>query len=115
MLCKRLKWCFIAASFIALLTMVMFSLVQLFNAESWAEARTSLTTFFIELIVFTYPVFLVMTFFLARRWMSFVRFSEKIFKEFGWEEPTKIDLKKSSKEQRKVGDSSQFGVFYFRY
>ena len=95
--------------------MVMFSLVQLFNADSWTRARTSLTAFLIELVVFTYPVFLVMTFFLARRWMSFVRLSEKIFKEFGWEEPTKIDLKKSSKDQRKDDDPSQFGVFYFRY
>jgi hypothetical protein len=60
--------------------------------------------------------FLVMTFFLARRWMKFVLPAEQIFAALGWGDPEQIDLIKSSNRQRLATDNiMEYGVFYFRY
>ena len=64
---------------------------------------------------FFFPVFALMTWSLARKWMPFVRLSEKVFTALGWENPGKVDLVKSSKAQRTPNDPPEFGVFYFRY
>ena len=60
--------------------------------------------------------FLIMTFFLSRRWMKFVRPAEQIFAALGWPTPERIDLVKSSNRQRlPTDDVMEYGVFYFRY
>ncbi|MCB4359493.1 putative type VI secretion system effector [Quatrionicoccus australiensis] len=64
---------------------------------------------------FFYPVFALMTCSLARKWMPFVRLSEKVFRAFGWEKPASVDLVKRSKEGRKGDEKPEYGVFYFRY
>lgn len=112
---NALKWWLTGSTFVVLSMLVMFLLVELFNSDSWAETGKGLAQFVPELIIFTYPFFLLMTYFLARRWMSFVRLAERIFTEFGWADPAGIDLKRSSKEQRTAEDVPEFGVFFFRY
>jgi len=57
----------------------------------------------------------VMTFFLTRKWLPFVRVSEKVFRTLGLPNPSNIDLVRSSKAQRKASDPGEFGTFYFRY
>lgn len=66
-------------------------------------------------IAFFYPVFALMTWSLARKWMRFVRLSEKVFTAFGWEKPASVDLVKRSKEGRIGDEKPEYGVFYFRY
>ena len=56
-----------------------------------------------------------MTISLARKWMPFVRLSEKVFRVLGFPDPGNVDLAKSSKAQRKPDDPSEYGTFYFRY
>ena len=60
-------------------------------------------------------VFGVMTFFLTRKWLPFVRVSENVFRTLGLPNPSNIDLVKSSKAKRKASDPGEFGTFYFRY
>ena len=71
--------------------------------------------FLLGFLFFFYPVFALMTWSLARKWMPFVRLSEKVFHAFGWDDPANIDLVKRSKESRKGDEPPEYGVFYFRY
>jgi len=57
----------------------------------------------------------VVTFSLTRQWLPFVRVAEKVFKILELPHPSRIDLVKSSKIQRRPEDSNEFGYFYFRY
>ena len=57
----------------------------------------------------------VMTFSLSRKWMPFVRLSEKVFRALDLPNPSNVDLVKSSKRQRTEQDPGEFGTFYFRY
>lgn len=52
---------------------------------------------------------------LARKWMLFVRLTEKICRTLGIPNAGNVDLVKSSKAQRKPDDPGEFGTFYFRY
>ena len=62
-----------------------------------------------------YPFFALMTWSLGRKWMPFVRMSERVFTALGWDNPAEVDLVKRSKAQRRGGESFDYGVFYFRY
>ncbi|WP_044528632.1 putative type VI secretion system effector [Herbaspirillum sp. B65] len=47
--------------------------------------------------------------------LPFSRVAESVFAALGWEKPSRIDLKKTSKKKRKEGDPGEYGTFYFRY
>ena len=47
--------------------------------------------------------------------MPFVEIAEIIFKTFGWSDIKNIDLRKTSKENRRENTLPNFGTFYFRY
>jgi len=47
--------------------------------------------------------------------MGFVRIAKAIFKTFGWPDVENIDLRKTSKENRRENKLSNFGNLYFRY
>ena len=66
---------------------------------------------FLAIIVF----FGLMTISLARKWMPFVRLTEKICRTLGIPDPSNVDLVKSSKAQRQPDDPGEYGTFYFRY
>lgn len=57
----------------------------------------------------------LMTFSLSRKWMPFVRLTEKVCRTLGLADPGDLDLVASSKRQRKEDDPGEFGTFYFRY
>jgi hypothetical protein len=57
----------------------------------------------------------IMTISLTRKWMPFVRAAEKVFRALDLPHPSRIDLVKSSKAQRKPDDPSEYGTFWFRY
>jgi len=56
-----------------------------------------------------------MTIILARKWMPFVRLTEKVCRTLGIPDPGNVDLVKSSKAQRKPDGPGEFGTFYIRY
>jgi len=56
-----------------------------------------------------------MTISLARKWMPFVRLTEKVCRTLGIPHAGNVDLVKSSKAQRKPDDPGEYGTFYFRY
>ncbi|PKO85162.1 MAG: hypothetical protein CVU18_21555 [Betaproteobacteria bacterium HGW-Betaproteobacteria-12] len=91
--------------------------------EVYMQAVHSRTVFFsrrgldslLFLVAFFFPVFALMTWSLARKWMPFVRLSEKVFRAFGWDNPASVDLVKRSKEGKMGDEKPEYGVFYFRY
>jgi len=62
-----------------------------------------------------YAFFGLMTISLARKWMPFVRLTEKVCRTLGIPHAGNVDLVKSSKAQRKPDDPGEYGTFYFRY
>ena len=58
-----------------------------------------------------YLFFGLLTISLARKWMPFVRLSEKVFRVMGFGDPVNVDLVKSSKAQRKPDDPGEYGTF----
>ncbi len=69
----------------------------------------------VPIYMLCYPFFALMTWSLGRKWMPFVRLSERVFTALGWDNPAEVDLVKRSKAQRRGGESFDYGVFYFRY
>ncbi len=70
---------------------------------------------FLGLPLLVFPFFALMTWSLGRKWMPFVRLSERVFTALGWDNPAEVDLVKRSKAQRRGGEALEYGVFYFRY
>ncbi|WP_199032829.1 putative type VI secretion system effector [Ralstonia sp. ASV6] len=62
-----------------------------------------------------YGFFGLMTLSLARKWMPFVRLTERVCSTLGIPDAGNVDLVKSSKAQRKPDDAGEYGTFYFRY
>ena len=52
---------------------------------------------------------------MTHKWMPFVRVAERVFTALDWPNPGDVDLVKTTKAQRQLGDSGELGVFYFRY
>ena len=73
------------------------------------------TALLLSLPAILYPFFALMTWSLGRKWMPFVRLSERVFTALGWDNPAEVDLVKRSKAQRRGGEALEYGVFYFRY
>ncbi len=57
----------------------------------------------------------LMTFSLSRKWMPFVRLTEKVCRTLSLADPGDLDLVASSKRQRQANDTDEYGTFYFRY
>jgi hypothetical protein len=95
---------------------VLAAVVTVFNSGLGDILTTSYHALLIGSSLIGIAFFLVMTFFLARRWLKFVRPAEQIFAALGWASPERVDLVKSSNRQRLPTDSvTEYGVFYFRY
>ncbi len=92
--------------------------IALFLVLRWLSG--GLSTLF-DLHYFYYVVagscafFGLMTISLARKWMPFVRLTEKLCRTLDLPNPGNVDLVASSKRQRKEDDPGEFGTFYFRY
>jgi hypothetical protein len=57
----------------------------------------------------------VIAFRACRKFMGFVRIAELIFETFGWPDVENIDLRQTSKENRRENKLPNFGSLYFRY
>jgi hypothetical protein len=57
----------------------------------------------------------IIAFRVSRKLMGFVRIAELIFKTFGWPDVENIDLRQTSKENRRENKLPNFGNLYFRY
>jgi hypothetical protein len=64
---------------------------------------------------FSVAVFGLMAFSYTRRLMAPVLIAETIFQTFGWPDVENIDLRKTSKENRRENKLPNFGRLYFRY
>lgn len=82
--------------------------IQLFQSEF-------LLTEFQYLAMGLYAFSGLMTFSLSRKWLPFVRLSERCFRTLGLPDPSGMDLVKRTKATRQSKDSVEMGVFYFRY
>ena len=105
---NALKWWLLGSTgFILFVSLPFFAVIggvdELLAAGTWAVCG-GLMTFFG-----------VMTFFLTRQWLPFVRVAEKVFRVLELPNPSSIDLVKSSKAQRRPDDPGEYGTFYFRY
>lgn len=65
--------------------------------------------------VFCSVFFAIIAFRVSRKLMAFVRIAETIFNTFGWPDIENIDLRKTSRENRRENKLPNFGNFYFRY
>jgi hypothetical protein len=66
-------------------------------------------------LAFWIPVSAVIAFRVSRKLMGFVRIAEVIFGTFGWSDVENIDLRQTSRENRRENKLPNFGNFYFRY
>lgn len=64
---------------------------------------------------FCIPISAVIAFRVSRKLMAFVRIAEVIFKTFGWPDVENIDLRQTSKTNRRENRLPNFGNLYFRY
>jgi len=105
---KAWMWCF----FLAYLILPLFLLMQRGLRAFIDENMLSLL-----LIGFAswIPISAVIAFRVSRKLMGFVRIAEVIFKTFGWSDVENIDLRKTSRENRRENKLSNFGNLYFRY
>jgi len=105
---KVWMWC----SFLSYLILpLLFVMQEGFGILLNAEMQFGL------LIVFLFWILIsaMMAFRVSRKLMGFVRIAELIFKTFGWPDVEKIDLRQTSKENRRENKLSNFGNLYFRY
>ncbi|MEX3958337.1 putative type VI secretion system effector [Trinickia sp. EG282A] len=51
----------------------------------------------------------------GRKLMSFAHLAETIFRAYGWPDVEKIDLRKTSRENRRENKLPNYGNYYFRY
>lgn len=105
---KTWMWCSILACLIPILFIVM--------PEGWESLldpmmQIGLLNGFAIWLLFS----AIIAFRITGKLMGFVIIAEMIFNTFGWPEVGKIDLRKTSRENRRENRLSNFGNFYFRY
>ncbi|PHV09631.1 putative type VI secretion system effector [Chitinimonas sp. BJB300] len=105
------KWWLIGTAFV----LMVGALMCWFVTEDLEEYLKFMRVIFSKTAVVMIIIFGVMTFFLARKWLPFVRLAEKVFRALDWPNPSNVDLVKSSNAQRTEKDPGEFGTFYFRY
>ena len=110
------KWWFRGTLFLLVFSCFFMAFVSLvFLSESIQKSVEILAFLMPSATAFFFPVFALMTWSLARKWMPFVRLSEKVFQAFNWEAPGSIDLVKRSRDRKTGGEPPEYGVMYFRY
>jgi len=66
-------------------------------------------------LVFCSVISSAIAFRVSKKLMAFVEIAEVIFETFGWPDVKDIDLRKTSKENRRENNLANFGNLYFRY
>lgn len=105
---KAWMWC----SFLAYLIPAFFSVM---HEGLGSLLHTDMPLFLLNTFFFWIAISAVIAFRVSRKMMGFVRIAETIFKTFGWPDVENIDLRQTSKENRRENKLSNFGNLYFRY
>jgi hypothetical protein len=105
---KAWAWCSFLAFLIHLLFLVMQRGLRALLDENMQFGLLIGLAFWI-------PVSTVMAFRVSRKLMGFVRIAEVIFRTFGWSDVENIDLRQTSRENRRENKLPNFGNLYFRY
>lgn len=105
---KAWTWC----AFFAFLSLLLFFVMP----EGWgsllnSDMQMGLLSAFTIWIAFS----AVIAFRVSRKLMGFVRLAETIFTTFGWPDVENIDLRQTSRENRRENKLPNFGNLYFRY
>jgi hypothetical protein len=112
---NAIKWWVKGVAIFLLIGAVFLGTVDLFYTGSWSKTFKILSSIMPVMTLGFYSFFLLMTISMAWKWMSFVRLAERVFRAFGWDRPSYIDLRKRSKETRTAADTKGYGIFFFRY
>jgi hypothetical protein len=97
---------------VCLVSVVVFTCIGIvlgFNKEIFLDMRN----YYISAFLVTF--FSAFAINMGFKLLPFSRVAESVFAALGWKNPSRIDLKKSSREKRKEGDPGEYGTFYFRY
>ena len=109
------RWWVLASTFSILLATLGLLLSGAISSSAWIEVRDDIMVMVPRGAFIVYPFFLLVSVSLGWKWLSFVRLAERIFQEFGWHGAGSIDLKRISRATRTATDTSEYGIFYFRY
>jgi hypothetical protein len=77
--------------------------------------HTDVQLFLLAAFAFCMLITAVIAFRVSRKLMGFVRIAEVVFKTFGWSDVENIDLRQTSRENRRENKLPNFGNLYFRY
>ncbi|WP_449405950.1 putative type VI secretion system effector [Massilia phosphatilytica] len=105
---KAWMWCSILAYLIVILMFLMQNGLEMFLE---ADMQLFLPIGFASCSAIS----AVIAFRVSQKLMGFVRIAEAIFKTFGWPDVKNIDLRKTSRENRRENKLLEFGNLYFRY
>ncbi len=109
------EWWLIGSSVVVAIGILITEGIGFFSSQSMLFDPDGAKILLLGLPAMFFPFFALMTWSLGRKWMPFVRLSERVFTALGWDNPAEVDLVKRSKAQRRGGESFDYGVFYFRY
>lgn len=101
---------------IFLFLMVLDAVFSIFEGTFSVEEQLSAYVFYLTQSL---PIVVLVFGFLAwrggRKTEGFARIAENIFNGFGWANASRINLRQTSRRQRREGDGRDYGVRYFRY
>lgn len=96
--------------------MFMDAVFSMFKGTFSVENQLSAYVFYITQAL---PIVVLVFGFLAwrggRKTEGFAKVAETIFSGFGWENPSRINLRKTSRQQRRKGDGRDYGLYVFRH
>ena len=110
---NALKWIF----YITVFTMIFLEVVVFFVGLGMHDLKYAFSAV-TDSLVLLIPFFIfygVMVGLLTKKWLPFVRLTERIFRCLEWQNYKNIDLVKSSKRKRAGNEPRGYGTFFFRY
>ncbi|UXY16956.1 hypothetical protein N8I74_08090 [Chitiniphilus purpureus] len=107
------KWWFWGVSALLVFSCIFIGVLSYFSGYS--SLGSFLSHGFEYFALAFYAFFGLMTYSMIKKWMPFIRLSEKCFAALGWSNPSNVDLVASTKKVRTHSDPGELGVMYFRY
>lgn len=104
----KLFGCILLAAYLIIAALSLFSGDSIRGFASFALAV-------VPGMMISAAIFGVIAYRIARKYMGFVRLAEGIFRAFGWEGVSNIDLPAITKKSKQPGEPGALGVLYFRY
>jgi hypothetical protein len=82
------------------------------HPDRWATTARELFVYLPGVMILLYGF---LGFFATRKLAVFPQLAEEIFGTFGWPEPSRISLRKTSQAKRGEKEAGDYGYFFFRY